>query len=81
MLIRNIKEFLRLTSEKQIISLDIGKKKIGIAITDERRIIASPLTVVEKKEFFGKLHEIINQYYLGGMIIGLPSNSSQKKTK
>ena len=81
MLIRNIKEFLRLTSEKQIISLDIGKKKIGIAITDDRRIIAAPLTVVEKKEFFMKLQEIINQYSLGGILIGLPSNPSQKKSK
>ena len=79
MLIRNIKEFLRLTSKKQIISLDIGKKKIGIAITDDRRIIAAPLTVVEKKEFFAKLQEIIHQYCLGGILIGLPNNPSQKK--
>ena len=38
MLIRNIKEFLRLTSKKQIISLDIGKKKIGIAINGAKKI-------------------------------------------
>ena len=81
MLIRNIKEFLRLTSKKQIISLDIGKKKIGIAITDDRHIIAAPLTVVEKKEFFAKLQEIIHQYCLGGILIGLPNNPSQKKSK
>ena len=57
----------------------MGKKKIGIAITDDRRIIAAPLTVVEKKEFFAKLQEIINQYSLGGILIGLPNNPSQKK--
>ena len=81
MLIRNIKEFLKLTSEKQIISLDIGKKKVGIAISDNRHIVVTPLTVVEKNEFFGKLQEIINQYSLGGILIGLPLNPSQKKNK
>ena len=34
MLIRNTKEFLKLTKEKKIIAFDIGKKKIGVAISN-----------------------------------------------
>ena len=41
MLIRNIKEFLKLTIDKKLISLDLGKKKIGIAISDSKHIITS----------------------------------------
>ena len=39
MLIRNIKEFLNLTMNKRIISLDIGKSKIGSAISDQKHLI------------------------------------------
>ena len=49
MLIRNIKEFLKLTIDKKLISLDLGKKNIGIAISDIKHIITTPLTVVDKK--------------------------------
>ena len=36
MLIRNIKEFLNLTMNKRIISLDIGKSKIGSGDRSEK---------------------------------------------
>ena len=49
MLIRNIKEFLKLTMNKRIISLDIGKSKIGSAISDQNHLIVTPLNVFPKK--------------------------------
>ena len=51
MLIRNIKEFLNLTMNKRIISLDIGKSKIGSAISDQKHLIVTPLFVFPKKIF------------------------------
>tara|TARA_B100000287_G_scaffold394059_1_gene407818 strand:+ start:3285 stop:3749 length:465 start_codon:yes stop_codon:yes gene_type:complete len=80
MLIRNIKEFLKLTIDKKLISLDLGKKKIGIAISDSKHIITTPLTVVDKKELFKKLLKIIIEYSLGGILIGIPLNPSKKNS-
>ena len=34
MIIRNTKEFLKLTFKKKLVYLDFGKKKTGIAISD-----------------------------------------------
>ena len=51
MLIRNIKEFLNLTMNKRIISLDIGKSKIGSAISDQKHLIVTPLFVFPEKNF------------------------------
>ena len=80
MLIRNIKEFLKLTIDKKLISLDLGKKRIGIAISDNKQIITTPLTVVDKKELFKKLPKIITEYSLGGILIGIPLNPSKKNS-
>ena len=52
MLIRNIKEFLNLTMNKRIISLDIGKSKIGSAISDQKHLIVTPLFVFSKKNLY-----------------------------
>ena len=52
MLIRNIKEFLNLTMNKRIISLDIGKSKIGSAISDQKHLIVTPLFVFSEKKIF-----------------------------
>lgn len=64
----------------RILSIDYGKKRTGIAVTDPLRIIASGLTTVETpklvqflKEYFGK--ELVDQ-----VIIGMPSNFDDSPT-
>ena len=42
MVIRNIKEFLKLTFKKKLVCLDIGKKKTGIAISDQNHSMVMP---------------------------------------
>ena len=39
MLISNIKEFLKRTHKKKIICLDMGKRNVGIAMSDEKKNI------------------------------------------
>ena len=81
MLIRNIKEFLNLTMNKRIISLDIGKSKIGSAISDQKHLIVTPLFVFSKKNLYSELFKIIKEFYPGGILVGLPLSESEKKNK
>ena len=81
MLIRNIKEFLKLTTNKRIISLDIGKSKIGIAISDQKHLIVTPLNVFYKKNFNTELFKIIKEFSPGGILVGLPFFEFGRKNK
>ena len=79
MLIRNIKEFLELTKNKRIISLDIGKSKIGSAISDQNHLIVTPLNVFPKKNICTELYETIQEFNAGGILVGLPLLEFEKK--
>ena len=81
MLIRNIKEFLNLTMNKRIISLDIGKSKIGSAISDQNHLVVTPLNVFPRKKICTELYETIQKFNAGGILIGLPLLESEKKNK
>ena len=81
MVIRNIKEFLNLTINKRIISLDIGKSKIGSAISDQKHLIVTPLNVFQKKNIYSELFKIIKEFNPGGILVGLPLFESEKKNK
>ena len=75
MLVRNIKEFKKLTYQKKIICFDYGKKKIGVAISDENHKISMPMCIIFKnREYKEKIKEIINSYNIGGILMGLPIN-------
>ena len=61
----------------RILGLDIGLKRTGIAVSDETRLIASPLTYVESKnpgEWIGKVLEVIEQESPTEVVVGLPLN-------
>ena len=63
MFVRNIKEFKKKTNKKKIICLDCGKKKVGIAISDENHKISIPMeTLVRNLEFYKNIIKIINDY-------------------
>ena len=81
MLIRNIKEFLKLTKNKRIISLDIGKSKIGSAISDQNHLIVTPLNVFPRKNICTELFETIQEFSAGGILVGLPLLQFEKKNK
>ena len=79
MLIRNIKEFLESTIEKRIVCLDIGKKNIGVAISDQNHLIVSPLDIIKKNKFFiENILNVITSFNVGGILIGIPVNSTYK---
>jgi len=72
----------------RILALDVGDKRIGVAVSDPFGFSGSPLgTFLNNKDFFKKLEEIINQYKPTKIVIGLPltlsgeEGAQAKKTK
>ncbi|NLL44413.1 MAG: Holliday junction resolvase RuvX [Mollicutes bacterium] len=61
------------------LGLDLGTTTLGVSISDETQTIASPLTVITFKEkqydtLLPKIKEIVNQYKIKGIVLGLPKN-------
>ena len=64
---------LNILPKKRLIGIDPGKKRIGIAISDENKIIATPYTTLIKNkysDFVKELIEIVNENQIKGIIIG-----------
>ena len=55
--------------------LDIGDKRIGVALSDPDGILASPLTIIDCREEgldIEAITNIVNQHQVGQIIVGLP---------
>lgn len=78
MLIENQEEFTRiLPQESRILGLDVGETTIGLALSDVRRVIATPLSTIERKKFtkdIEQLETIISAQKICGLVIGYPVN-------
>ncbi|HIP36696.1 MAG TPA: Holliday junction resolvase RuvX [Crocinitomix sp.] len=64
----------------KIIALDYGKKRTGIAVTDELQIIASGLTTVDTKQLFPFLIKYFNENKVDEIVIGLPKRLNNEAT-
>ena len=65
----------RLITSQILIGLDVGYKTIGIAVSDRSFSIASPINTVHRKgtkKDLSKIKEYLNEYEIGGFIVGLP---------
>ena len=57
--------------------LDVGKKRIGVSICDENRLVATPFKLIIKDNFQKLLNDIkiiVDEYNIKGIIIGNPIN-------
>jgi putative holliday junction resolvase len=64
----------------RILALDIGKKRTGIAVTDELQIIATGLGIVEYGELIGYLKKYILSEKVEKIIVGYPLNLDDTPT-
>ncbi len=73
-----LEEFKKKHSDKcRLIGLDLGSKRIGVSICDEKRLIATPLKTITRNtlnEFIVELKLIINENNIKGIVIGNPLN-------
>ena len=59
----------------KILGLDYGKKRCGISITDDLRLIASPLDTINTSEIINYLVKIIARENISILVIGEPKNN------
>ena len=73
-----IEEFKKKQSEKcRLIGLDLGSKRIGVSICDEKQLIATPYKTIHKSknnELIEELKNIIHENDIRAIIIGYPLN-------
>ena len=73
-----IEEFKNKHSNKiRLIGLDLGSKRIGISICDEKQSIATPFKTINKtntNDLINQLKVLINENNIKGIIIGNPIN-------
>ena len=74
----DIEEFKKkLDKKSRLIGIDPGKKRIGIAISDEDKIVATPYKTVIKKDysnFLAEIKKIVLENNIKGIIVGNPVN-------
>lgn len=58
----------------QIMGIDYGKKRVGIAVTDDLQIIASGLETVENPRLFDFLKNYFQTHKVDAIVVGLPTN-------
>lgn len=72
---------LLMSNSAEIISLDVGEKRIGVAVGDCAVRIASPLTTIDVDGFeVSKIAQIIHQHDADTLVIGYPRNQSGEET-
>lgn len=77
-------ELSRLPSKGRVASIDPGTKRIGIAVTDENRIVCRPLPVIERtswKKLLTQIQAILHEFDAVGLVIGLPLESDGRESE
>ena len=81
----DITEFKSLVeSNHKILGLDIGSKRIGVAISTSDMTGALPLRTIKyssMKDFLEEINEIVKLYEVKALIIGLPLNMDGSEGK
>jgi putative Holliday junction resolvase len=78
MILPDILDFAaHLPPNRAICGLDLGDKTIGVAISDLRRLVATPVTVIRREKFTldaQALLTLLTAREVRGIILGLPLN-------
>ena len=64
-----------LARDSRLLGFDVGKKTIGLALSDVRRTIASPMETIRRARLAADLARIearVLEHGVGGYVVGLP---------
>ena len=67
----------KIEKKSRLMGVDPGGKRIGIAISDENKIVATPYTTLIKENYanlVSQIKKIINENQIDGIVIGNPIN-------
>ena len=62
-------------SGARVMGLDVGTNTIGLALSDTRQLIATPLETIRRRRFredMTRLFALVDSHGVGGLVIGLP---------
>ncbi len=78
MICADIQDFAAaLPANRAIAGLDLGEKTIGVAISDLRRMIATPTDIIRRTKFTEdatRLLALLTERAVAGILLGLPLN-------
>ena len=69
---------------KRVMALDVGFKRIGVAVSDPLLLISRPYTIIYRKsnrETFEELLKLISTLNVEKIIVGIPINARGDETK
>ena len=79
----DIEDFKKSIGNKsRLLGIDPGKKRIGLAISDEDKLVSTPLKTIMKKKkfnFIKEIKEIIEENNIKGIVVGNPLNMDGSK--
>ena len=67
----------KIKKKSRLMGIDPGGKRIGIAISDENKIVATPYTTIIKENYadlVSQIKKIIEEHQIEGIVIGNPIN-------
>lgn len=62
-------------STGRLLALDLGRKRVGVAVSDELRITVNPLPAIERrswKDLLRRVASIVESFDARALVIGLP---------
>lgn len=62
----------------RLLSIDYGKKRTGIAVSDPLQLIANGLTTVETSKLFDFLAAYLQKEAVEGIVVGLPKQMNNE---
>jgi putative Holliday junction resolvase len=67
----------------RVLGLDYGKRRVGLALSDSRRTVVTPLRTVDRKreDLWKVLAEILEMYSIQEVVIGLPLSMQGEETR
>lgn len=68
-------------AHSSILALDVGDKRVGVAVASTLARLPRPLvTLIRNEDFFKELNELVNHEDVGEVVIGLPRDMSGRST-
>ena len=67
----------KLDKKSRLMGIDPGRKRVGIAISDENKIVATPYTTIIKNkysDFVKEIIKVVEENQIKGIVIGNPIN-------
>ncbi|MDX1449757.1 MAG: Holliday junction resolvase RuvX [Acidimicrobiia bacterium] len=63
----------------RVLAFDPGSTRVGVAVSDPLRIVASPLEVIDRSHLEARLPGLVEEYQPAEIVVGLPVGLSGKE--